>query len=152
MRFLCDHMLLGLGKWLRAAGYDTFLIENSMPDEDVLKIAIDEERILLTRDHHFLHTQPSYDKIIVLNGNSETDSIKELNRRLSVNWLLAPFSRCLICNTQFVEASEQQKEQAPADVKLRKTRFVYCPHCQKVFWEGTHTQHMQEQLEAWSQA
>lgn len=149
MRFLCDQMLIGLGKWLRAAGYDTLLIDTNAHDRDILKMAMDEQRILLTRDRHFLHMQPAYGKIIFLNENSEEDCIKELNRQLSVNWLYAPFTRCLICNTLFVEADEKQKEQVPADVKLRTTRFWYCPHCQKVYWEGSHTKRMREQLEAW---
>jgi hypothetical protein len=30
-RFLCDEMLHGLGRWLRAAGYDTVIAESGIP-------------------------------------------------------------------------------------------------------------------------
>lgn len=35
MKFLCDHMLSRLGKWLRAAGYDTEIIVSSISDHEI---------------------------------------------------------------------------------------------------------------------
>jgi hypothetical protein len=32
MRFVCDEMLRGLGRWLCAAGYDTAIAEGGLPD------------------------------------------------------------------------------------------------------------------------
>ena len=42
-------MLGSMAKWLRILGYDTKYVKN-MKDEEIAKIAREEERILLTRD------------------------------------------------------------------------------------------------------
>ena len=50
MRFLCDEMLVRLARLLRAAGYDTYLASGGEPDANLLRIAREEGRMLLTRD------------------------------------------------------------------------------------------------------
>ncbi|MBX6323464.1 MAG: hypothetical protein IRY94_16695, partial [Rhodospirillaceae bacterium] len=47
--FLCDHMLIRLGRWLRAAGDDTAIAPGTMPDTAVLAWALRDSRLLLTR-------------------------------------------------------------------------------------------------------
>jgi Mut7-C RNAse domain len=41
-RFLCDEMLVGLGRWLRIAGYDTAIAERRRRDRDLVEQAIAE--------------------------------------------------------------------------------------------------------------
>lgn len=36
LRLLCDEMLKGIGRWLRAAGYDTAIAQDGVADEDLL--------------------------------------------------------------------------------------------------------------------
>ena len=36
VRLLCDEMLKGIGRWLRAAGYDTAIAQDGVADEDLL--------------------------------------------------------------------------------------------------------------------
>ena len=50
LRFLCDEMLLRLGRWLRASGYYTVLAEAGQPDRALVEQACHEGRWLLTRD------------------------------------------------------------------------------------------------------
>src|SRR3977135_3678526 len=52
VRLYCDEMLTRLGRWLRAAGYDTAIAENGMPDAALIARCVAEDRILLTRDRH----------------------------------------------------------------------------------------------------
>ena len=47
---LCDRMLIRLGRWLRAAGYDTEIAADAIADRLLLDHAIREGRLLLTRD------------------------------------------------------------------------------------------------------
>lgn len=150
MKFLCDQMLAGLGRWLRIAGYDTKIIADRMDDQAILEIALKEHRLLLTRDHHFLTLKPQNQQIIFLKGNSIKTCIFELNQKLSLNWLQAPFSRCLICNA-FLEIPDNAliEKLAPADVRASSTAFTYCPECKKIFWEGSHTRRMLRQLQKW---
>jgi hypothetical protein len=50
MRFLCDEMLGRLARLLRAAGYDTYLAAKAEPDDELIRLARREGRILVTRD------------------------------------------------------------------------------------------------------
>ena len=57
MRFIADSMLGRLGKWLRILGFDTLYVKNA-PDEKILKTAVREKRVLLTRDHVLAEATP----------------------------------------------------------------------------------------------
>ncbi|RLE67896.1 MAG: hypothetical protein DRJ45_08755, partial [Thermoprotei archaeon] len=54
MRFLCDQMLGTLAKWLRILGYDVYFANNLEDDEDILKRAEEEERVIITRDKYLV--------------------------------------------------------------------------------------------------
>ncbi|MDX6381183.1 MAG: uncharacterized protein QOI57_2207, partial [Rubrobacteraceae bacterium] len=56
MKFLCDAMLGGLAKWLRAAGYDTYYARDGtdISDGSLVRMALEEGRVLLTSDRGFL--------------------------------------------------------------------------------------------------
>jgi hypothetical protein len=51
-RFLCDEMLHGLGRWLRAAGYDTVIATRGLSDRELAARCAEERRVLLTKDRH----------------------------------------------------------------------------------------------------
>ena len=54
MKFLCDRMLGTLAKWLRIFGFDTLFADSNIEDGKLLKLAKDEERILITRDKNLI--------------------------------------------------------------------------------------------------
>lgn len=148
MQFLCDQMLAGLGRWLRTAGYDTEIAEPGAPDKAILDRAIEKNRILLTRDAHFTHMKAPEGTVVFLKSNSLEENIEELSRKIKINWVYRPFTRCLQCNTPFTEPDEGVIViQVPPDV--RSQQLWYCTTCQKVFWEGSHTDRMREQLQSW---
>ncbi len=149
MKFLCDHMLSRLGKWLRAAGYDTLIITTSISDHEVLTLALSDARLLITRDRHFLKMKQADPILIYLKNNEFEKCIQELNQRIPLNWLYAPFSRCLNCNTLLEKPSLDITRQIPPRIREEKTRFWYCPICQHVYWEGSHTIRMLFQLTQW---
>ena len=64
MKFLCDQMLARLGRWLRAAGYDTLIIEKSLDDKEIFKQAKEEKRLLITRDKQILDLDPSGELVL----------------------------------------------------------------------------------------
>lgn len=149
MKFLCDHMLIRLGKWLRAAGHDTLIICQSISDREVLSIAIATGRLLVTRDRHFLNMKAANHHLLYLKSNALDDCMHELNQKMDIDWLLAPFTRCLICNTLLEHPSIEYVEKAPPAIRQQKKQFWYCPFCHQLFWEGSHTQRMRRQLEIW---
>lgn len=54
MEFIVDVMLGRFARWLRLLGFDTFY-SNKVSDTALLKIAKEENRLVLTRDTHLLH-------------------------------------------------------------------------------------------------
>lgn len=57
MKFVADHMLGRLAKWLRILGFDTLFLTD-VPDEEILKKARGENRIILTRDRALAKEAP----------------------------------------------------------------------------------------------
>jgi uncharacterized protein with PIN domain len=55
-RLLCDEMLRGLGRWLRAAGYDTVIAKGGLPDRTLAERRTEEDRVLLTKDRDLAAT------------------------------------------------------------------------------------------------
>lgn len=142
-------MLQRLGRWLRAAGYDTVIARDATPDYYLLRQAIDDGRLLITCDRKMLEHRRALDHVILLTGASLDDQVQELTQRLHIDWQHDPFSRCLVCNTLLLDASPAQLEQAPVSVRSRELHALYCPHCNQVFWEGSHVNRMRHQLATW---
>lgn len=144
-------MLGKLGKWLRAAGHDTLIAEEKTTDGRILEIALSENRQLITRDRHFLHMKQAAPLLHYVKGNDFSSCIDELMQQLSIDWLHAPFSRCLTCNTSLEKGIEPSDKQVPPRIRKQKETFWYCPACRQFFWEGSHTARMLEQLKMWQQ-
>ena len=150
-KFLCDRMILDLGRWLRAAGYDAAFAGKAESDTEILKRSLAEKRWLLTRDSEFLEMKQATDVLIFCGQNSLEICVELLNKLLLIDWLFCPFSRCLICNSLLIKPKvEIVTEKVPKEVRLKTDQFWYCEHCQKIFWDGSHTKRMLEQLQKWS--
>ncbi|MBI1422841.1 MAG: hypothetical protein GC149_05180 [Gammaproteobacteria bacterium] len=150
-KFLVDEMLQRLGRWLRAAGYDTVIATNAAPDYYLLRQAIDEDRLLLTCDRELMQHRRAPEHVILLRGTTLEECVQELSRQLHLDWQYDPFSRCLVCNSLLLSATPEQQEQAPDSVTERELPALYCPTCQQVFWEGSHVKRMRHQLDTWQQ-
>lgn len=150
IRLLCDEMLKGLARWLRAAGYDTQVCESGLPDRIVLQRAREENRLLITRDHKLKEFRDATTTVIWLHCNDTESCVQALSKVLSVNWLRNPFSRCLDCNTLLIEADAEKLSRVPAESRKLARPLWYCPACDKVYWEGSHVDRMRSQLNAWA--
>lgn len=149
MKFICDQMLARFGRWLRAAGYDTVIIEESLEDSEIFRQAVQENRLLITRDRGIQELDLDRQHVRWLQSNSTEECVRELSQQLPVNWLLKPFSRCLVCNGLLVETDNPDMQQVPEDIQTHCQQFWGCPECGKVYWEGSHTKRMRKQLEQW---
>jgi uncharacterized protein with PIN domain len=150
LTFLCDEMLQRLGRWLRAAGYDTAIAIAGEDDRVLVQQASTEERLLLTRDRHLAKFRNSHGRVILLEQNCLTEEVAELSTRCSIDWMLRPFSRCLECNTPLIPATESQRALLPEGALRLSHRVCYCPHCGKLYWEGSHVRRMRHTLENFS--
>jgi uncharacterized protein with PIN domain len=146
LRFLCDEMLVGLGRWLRIAGYDTAIAERGRRDRDLVEQAHAEGRILLTRDRRLVEIRHANEQTIVLEGNDINACAEELVRRLSLDWTLDPLSRCTLCNTRLELANRRLLDTLPPRIRAFNSTVHVCPQCDRLYWEGSHVRHIRGRL------
>ena len=143
-RFLADSMLGTLAKWLRILGYDT-TYQAQLDDNQLVRLARAEGRILLTRDTGFLKRKGLRRLLI------ESEVLEEqLAQVLQAFGLHAdnPFSRCPVCNTVLEDVPKYEAwGQVPPFVFHTQERFRLCPECNRFYWRGTHWQRMLERME-----
>lgn len=142
--FLCDEMVSGLARWLRMAGYDTTVAEPGESDAVLLARARRQHRILLTRDRALLQHRGARRQVFFLAGEGLSAWQQELSERLALDWCHQPFSRCLLCNTPLVQASDDMRERVPPE--FAGQTLLHCPSCDKVYWSGGHVRRMSEAL------
>jgi uncharacterized protein with PIN domain len=144
-RFVLDVHLGRLAAYLRMAGFDA-LYRNDYSDEQLAGISSGEQRILLTRDVGLLK------RAVITRGYwvRETSSrlqLAEVLRRFDLFEQVAPFVRCLACNTLLEPvAKEDVAARVPATVRAKHDSFQGCPSCGRIYWPGTHYQRMQRML------
>jgi len=146
--FLCDEMLLGLGKWLRAAGYDTALSPAGARDRLLVEQSQAEHRLLLTRDRRMPSIHDAEKVVVLLQGNSMSAWAGELALIPGVDWLLNPFSRCLLCNR--ILFSGQGGLAVPEWIVAQCIETWHCPDCRRAYWHGSHVRRMLAQLQSFA--
>jgi uncharacterized protein len=149
LRLLCDEMLRGLGRWLRAAGHDTLIARAGTADLDLLAFARAERRILLTCDRELARLAGDDPQVVALATEAPDAAADELSARLDIDWLAAPFSRCLLDNAPLRPASAQQAASIPEAARAGEGPLLACPECGRVYWPGSHVLRMQARLERW---
>ena len=149
MRFLCDAMLGGLAKWLRAAGYDAYYArEGTDIDDRVLtEKALGEGRVLLTGDRGFLERAPVRDgklELLLL----PPVPVEEQLRTVAERFGLEPRpSRCMECNGELEGVPpEVVADRVPPGVFEKCREFWLCRGCGRVFWHGSHWNRIQGRL------
>ncbi len=143
----CDEMLARRGRWLRAAGYDVAIASPGERDGALLQRAAEERRLFITRDRRLLEHHAAAGRVILLQANTLAGQFAELSGRLAIDWLCKPFSRCLGCNSELIEADAQQRVRVPAEALREDERLLYCPRCDKSYWSGSHVKRMRLKLE-----
>lgn len=151
MKFLVDENLQRLGSWLRAAGYDTLIESDGRPDYELLKQALAEQRLLITRDRKLTEHRRAPGTVILLECENLEDCVAALCRQVPINWLHQPFDRCLVCNTRLIDANTEQLHTLPTRLKNSIEHAYYCPGCNKVYWDGSHVRRMRSRLIDWQQ-
>ena len=150
MKFLCDEMLKGLARWLRAAGYDTEIANNGETDRALIEHARATQRKLITRDNKLIEFRHAKDTVCLLHCSGIEKCALRLKEELSINWLHQPFSRCLLCNPPLVSIEDATQPAVPDDV--RDGPLFQCPECQRIYWSGGHVKRMRAQLERWEKS
>jgi uncharacterized protein with PIN domain len=152
MRLLCDAMLAGLARWLRAAGHDTLLAGPAISDADLIATCRSERRVLVSRDPRLVERAEAVIPAVLLHGRCLDEDARQLATALAVDWTEAPFTRCLIDNSELRPASETERMKVPQRSRNLPGPFTACPSCGRVFWPGSHAQRMLRRLRDWKQS
>jgi uncharacterized protein with PIN domain len=149
VKFLCDAMLGGLAKWLRAAGHDTYYAREGTDVSDgflTLK-ALEEERVLLTSDGGFLERKPVRDGSVGFLRVPHLPLEGQL-RLVAERFALARGeSRCMECNGELrVVAPGAVADRVPPGVRRAYEEFYLCGGCGRVFWHGSHWERISGRL------
>jgi uncharacterized protein with PIN domain len=145
-RFVVDGHLGRLTRNLRLLGFDVAYRQNA-DDRQLLEVMARENRALLTRDRHLLM------HAIVQHGywprsQSADEQTIEVLRRFDLSELIAPFTRCLRCNTPLEEAAKAEiLDKLEPLTKIHYDQFRRCPGCKQIYWPGSHFPKLQKRIE-----
>ena len=146
-RFLCDVMLGNLARWLRALGHNA-AYDNAADDPTLLRRAVHERRILVTRDTRLAAT-PRARRVVLLHANDTPGQLRELVDTLGIAHHPGLLTRCIVCNTRLRKApTDQIDARVPEYVRSTQGDFRGCPGCGRVYWPGTQRKGILAKLES----
>ncbi|MFP4107530.1 MAG: Mut7-C RNAse domain-containing protein [Desulfonatronovibrio sp.] len=140
MRFAVDVNVGKLAPFLRMLGYDTFF-DNKLADEQIAALALDQQRVVLSRDRGLLKRKRiEYGRLI--RADKSQDQFQEVVWFFGLNSSNI-FTRCLCCNTE-LESVEKKRIIHRLEPKTKKyfNRFSICPRCGRIYWPGSHWEKM----------
>ena len=150
-RFLCDEMLRDLGRWLRAAGYDTVIAAGGLPDRALAARCAEEDRVLLTKDRHLATAVAGTASVVLVPGDAIDETARALRIALDIDWQHAPFTRCIVDNRPLEAAPPDLLTRVPERSRAAGGPLRVCPECGRLYWPGGHVRRMQQRLAAWQQ-
>jgi uncharacterized protein len=148
VKFLADGMLGKLACWLRMLGQDV-VYSTCLSDNELLKLAKAEGRVLLTRDFELYKRAVGRGlEGFYVEGTRESDQLSEVSKRYCLNLEVdMDKSHCPICNTKLEPApKEQLKDKLEPNTYRYYDRFWRCPNCGQVYWQGAHWKQITETL------
>jgi uncharacterized protein with PIN domain len=150
LRFIVDENVGKLARWLRMMGYDSVFFTGE-DDSQMVRQAIGEDRILLTRDTGIMKRRVVSTgrlKAILFTSEEPEQQMRQLMVAFNLKEQSHPFTICLECNQPLEEvAPADVKDRVPPYVYKTQTRYVECPACRRVYWRGTHWAAMLHRLE-----
>lgn len=146
-RFVLDVHLGTLTRRMRVLGFDCWY-RSDAGDQQLTDVAVDEQRILLTRDRGLLMRK------VIRHGycprSDDPDlQVLEVVYRFDLAGRVQPFTRCVSCN-QPLEPVEKAEvlERLPPRTRVEHDRFKRCTGCSQVFWPGSHRADLDEVVNA----
>ncbi len=149
-KFVVDHNVGKLARWLRLMGYDARFFRGKS-DAELVALALKEGRVIVTRDTRIMQRRlvtKGRLKALLIASDQPHKQIRQLVQSLNLDWRFNPFSLCLECNQPLVERKKAElKDLVPPYVFKTQDQFRQCPSCQRIYWRGTHWRAMTRLLE-----
>jgi uncharacterized protein with PIN domain len=132
-RFVADHMLGSLARWLRMIGYDT-VYDKGLDDKGLSELARAENRFLLTRDKELAKEPGAF----LLEQDDLDSQLKATGAKFGLKYN-ENLIRCSACNGDLLQLpKEEAKAVVPEGAYAGNDKFWKCSKCGKVFWKGSH--------------
>jgi uncharacterized protein with PIN domain len=140
-RFVADVHLGRVTAYLRFAGIDVEY-RNNYSDHEIVSIAADTDRVLLTRDvgvlKHRLVTRGYF-----VRQRLPGRQLVEILRRFTLVPVVKPFARCVRCNTELrIVPKDRVERLLPRRTREEYRNFSRCPTCERIYWRGSHYSRM----------
>jgi len=144
MKFIADIMVGKLARYLRMAGFDV-LYDNQYDDDEILEIAKDQNRIVISRDSLMFKRREFRTKklgYVFIEYDGLGDQLRQVRDEMGID--ISPrFSRCIECNRLLEPVDKEKvKEKVPPYVYKTQQSFMHCPDCDRYYWCGTHYENM----------
>jgi uncharacterized protein with PIN domain len=134
-------MLGSVARKLRIFGFDTLYLRH-FNDEDVLKIGVAQNRIILTCDRElFRRIVKAGAHGALLQGSDDLEDIAHVLSKYQISSIsFSTFnSRCSACNGLIIkEKIIDIKRHLPSNIIKWHDEFFQCTNCNKIYWEGSH--------------
>jgi uncharacterized protein with PIN domain len=146
IRFVLDTHLGKLAAYLRMLGFDS-VYRNDCRDEELAHISAGQQRTLLSRDRGLLKRSVVTCGYLVRESQPRQQLIEVL-RRFGLSGSIAPFRRCLHCNTLLQPVPKDLiSDRLPPQTKKHYDEFHFCRECNHLYWKGSHYQRMTSLIE-----
>lgn len=145
--FICDAQLGRLARWLRFAGYDTRW-RNAWRDAELVTLAIDEARIVLSRDRDLLMHR-GVEAGCLLRDDDPLRQLVDVATRLRLDLCGgARAARCTVCNGALQAATRDEvAARLPTRAALEFGEWWRCRGCARVYWRGSHWRRLRAALD-----
>ncbi len=147
MKFFADRMLGKLAKYLRILGFDVEYFAD-IEESKIIDMINKSDRILLTKDIALFTRVENKDKAYLLKSDSWRSQLKSVVKRFNISSKdIRCFSRCIVCNTKLEPTSKESvRGKVPEYTYSTHENFYICPKCGRIYWKGTHVEHMEEKI------
>jgi len=144
--FILDVHLGRLAEIMRLLGFDT-VYENKYDDPEIIKRALTESRIILTRDRRLLHNKKVTHGYCI-RSHEPMQQIFEVLRRFDLSRSVSPFTRCQHCNGMLRKVRKEEVFHL-LEPKTKKYffEFTQCSVCKRVYWKGSHFNRIEHLVE-----
>lgn len=153
-KFVADSNVGKLARLLRMIGYDTLFFRD-IADNLLVEVALNEERILLTKDTRLVQRRVVTGgtlKAILLQEDEPKWQLRQVVKELQLDMQAAQFTRCLECNHLLTSRSRDEvRDLVPPYVYRTQSQYMQCEGCGRIYWRGTHWQRMREKLREWGE-
>jgi len=138
-RFMVDHMLIKLGKYLRILGYDADW-DLQLRTHELIQRANAEGRVFVTRNMRLHDQYPQPERMVAIASTDPVAQLQQVVQEAGLDVRARLFSKCIRCNIALenVASKEEIRENVHPNVYRQFDAFYRCPSCGTVFWKGSH--------------